>query len=191
MMKVNNLRPLLAGQSPETPRDVTEANLAVYFGSKTFISYLLPKERLLINGIPYKPLNSNIPLIMKTNDITAIFTDVVIQNETCSGLLSVGTLYPVKRPTYAYNIEIYGEDFNSLERHIVRHLERIVDKAFGEVSLYIYVDEKLPPTTMDRLMSRYGAQNYAIQKSKSGKELTVRRVLFEDKDKSGQIFSRY
>ena len=160
---------------------VTEADIASYFGSQLCVAYLFPHERILVNGIPYRMMNSNIPLIMGNRKFTEMYTDVAIQNKTCSGLLSIGTVYPVKIPNYAYNIEIYGGDYSSLEDHICRHLRRVMDKAAGNVSIYVFVDpDKSLPKPIDEIMAKYGVKKYPTKVSKTGEELVMKRVLFED-----------
>ena len=161
----------------------TEKDLTSYFECYESVSYLFPSGRILVNAVPYRMMGSNVRLIMENaGKFTEMYTNVAKRNQTYTGLLSVGTVYPVKIPNYAYNIELYGEDFSSLEEHICRHLKRITDRTYGIVSIYVFVDpdKRLLPQLISEIMGKYGVTKCKPTLSKTGEELTTERVVFED-----------
>ena len=159
---------------------VTDAILSTYFASENIRSYLFPHERILVNSIPYRLLSNNIPLIMDNySGMTEIYSDVVACSSGCTGLLSVGTVYPVKQPTFAYNIEIYGDDSNRLEQHILRHLKRIIDITYGKISIHVVVDENVSKSTVDEVMLQYGVIKDTMGISPDTEEPIMKRVLYE------------
>ena len=167
---------------------VTGDTLTTYFNTERYSQYLFPHERMLVNSCPYKLMECNIPIIMGNSDITEIYTDFRAGNEEYRGLLSVGTVYPVIRPSYAYNLEIYGEDNDSLETHIQRHLKRMVDKAAGDTSLFVCINDKLSDQIIDQIFAKYKIQRYRLGKSNNSETDNVKRVLYEA---SGARKSRY
>ena len=159
---------------------ITGKNLSKYFASEEISSYLFPHKRILVNATPYRLMESNIPLILENSDVTKIYTNVEnTSNNECSGLLSVGTVYPVRRPSYAYNIEIYGEDRYSLESHIMQHLRHVIDRTIGDVSIHVAIDESMPQKVIDTIMSKYEIVREKLQESKADSNSVVKRVLLE------------
>ena len=159
---------------------ITDKNLSTYFASEKISSYLFPHKRILVNATPYRLMESNIPLILENSDITKIYTNVEsMSNDNCTGLVSIGTVYPVRRPSYAYNIEIYGEDRCSLESHIVQHLRHVMERTTGDVSIHVATDENMPQKVIDKVMSKYGIRRETLQGSKADSNSVVKRVLLE------------
>lgn len=156
---------------------VTDVILSEYFASNPIKKYLFPQGRILVNSIPYRPMSTNIPLILDKSGYTEIYSDVVLGNKECTGLLSVGTVYPVKRPKFAYNIEIYGDctSIKSLETHIARHLTRITEKACGKVSIHVVIDENVSRTTVDKVMLQYDK----VRTTTNAEEPKIKRTLYE------------
>ena len=158
---------------------VTDDVLSEYFTSETVRSYLFSQGRILVNSIPYRLMSENIPLILDNSGTTKIYSDVVLNQKGCTGLLSIGTVYPVKRPTFAYNIEIYGDCLNSLEAHIARHLTRIAEKAYGKVSIHVVIDENVSRTTVDKLMQQYGVLKDKDRTTTGTEQSEIKRTLYE------------
>ena len=176
---IDQLQQLIQPASMPKLEVVTDTILATYFASERISCYLFPHERILVNSIPYRLLSSNIPLIMKNSSITEIYSDVEVGDNGCTGLLSVGTVYPVKQPVFAYNIEMYGDDINSLEPHIFRHLKRMTQRTYGKISIHVVVDENMSHTTVDKVMMQCGVTKGSARLSTNAEEETLRRVLSE------------
>ena len=134
---------------------------------------------MLVNTVPYRLMRENIPLILDKSGFTEIYSDVVSGYNSCTGLLSIGTLYPVKRPKFAYNIEIYGDCVNSLETHISDHLKRIANKAYGKVSIHVVVGERFSRTKVDQIMLQYGVVTDKARTTSGQEEPAIKRTLYE------------
>ena len=158
---------------------VTDVILTEYFSTEAIKNYLFPEGRMLVNTVPYRLMRENIPLIMDKSGFTEILSDVVLgnNNNKCTGLLTVGTIYPVKRPKFAYNIEIYGDCVISLDAHIACHLERIANKAYGRVSIHVVVGDKVSRTQVDKVMLQYGVVTDKARITSGQEEPVIKRTL--------------
>ena len=138
------------------PIVVTDDLLVSYIRSKTISQYLFPKNRIVVNSAPYRVLESNIPLLKEQGDMTVILSDVNTDSRSTQGILSIGTIFPVRNPSYAFNIDIYGSDYPSIRAHIVKHLLRLKDIMPELTSIYVYVDEDFPFEVIDKIFLEFG-----------------------------------
>ena len=153
---------------------VTDGQFVGYIRSPTASQYLFPKDRIVVNSVPYRVMEANIPAIREQKDITAIYSDVNFNYLNIpSGVLSIGSLYPVPKPAYAYNIELYGSDFDSIRSHIVKHLERLKEKTSGLTSIFVFVDKDFPFDGVDEILLDFGMQR------KPWREQLTKRLMFE------------
>ena len=81
-----------------------------------------------------------------------MFTDVHTQCGKQRGLISFGTSYKVPAFSCSYNINIYGNDINSFERHVQQHLSRLKQKTEDTAAVTLFVDATFPG---DRTISQY------------------------------------
>ena len=134
-------------------------NLATYFNSSDISRYLFPHQRIMVDIVPYKLMESNIPLM---NDFssghTKAYTDVREENGGIRGMLSFGTLFRAQKVSYVYGIEIYGTDVSSVQRHIVRHLSELQQSANGSVCLMLFVQDDFPQNIADEICFKYGME---------------------------------
>ena len=138
---------------------ITDDQLGGYIRSQTACQYLFPKDRIVVNSVPYRVIEANIPAIREGKDITAIYSDVNFDYlNTPKGVLSIGSLMPVPNPAYAYDIELYGSDYDSIRSHIVRHLLRLKSKTSDLTSIFVFVDEDFQFGVIDNIMSDFGMQ---------------------------------
>ena len=106
--------------------------------------------------MPYKLLSSNVPLMRGPGDVTAIFSDVRIDNNQSAGLLSFGTLYQVNgRDKFRCTIEMYGTDVSSLKKHAVAHLKRIVQNANDVTSIGMFIDKTISTEIVDEIFKEF------------------------------------
>ena len=163
--------------------EVTENLLLTYFTKQHLHQYLFPKDRILVNSVPYRLMESNIPLIFSNKKFMnmCIRTDVGTRGDNYKGLLSIGTGYPVPRPSFAYNIELYGEDNDSLEKHIMYHLKSMSSLKVETISLYVCFDEKLSQQRISEIFSKYNIPRQILGKTKeTGLDITfAKRALLE------------
>ena len=146
----------------ETVDDVFQIpfdDLVAYFRSSDVTSYLFPSGRIMVDIVPYKLLASNID-IMKTysSHHTVAFTDVRIENGSARGVLSFGTLFRAQKVSYVYGIEFYGTDVISVQRHIIKHMTELKQRAYGEVCFMMFVQNDFPRKLADELCLKYGME---------------------------------
>ena len=163
------------------PIVVTDDLLVSYIRSKTISQYLFPKDRIVVNSVPYRVLESNIPLLKEQGDMTVILSDVNTNSSSPQGILSIGTIFPVRNPSYAFNIEIYGSDYPSIRAHIVKHLIRLKDIRPKLTSVYVFVDEDFPFAVVDKIFLEFGISRTIFR-------VFTKRYMFE---KLLQPASRY
>ena len=138
---------------------VTDSQFAGDIRSQTASQYLFPKGRIVVNNVPYRVMEANIPAIREQKDITVIYSDVNFDYLGIpKGVLSIGSLYPVPKPAYAYNIELYGSAFDSIRSHIIRHLLRLKEKTLDLTSISVFVDEDFQFDVIDKILSDLGMQ---------------------------------
>ena len=155
--------------------EVTDSQLAAYINLESSRQYLFPKDRIVVNSVPYKVMESNIPVIREQKDLTVIYSDVRFNFlKVPRGMLSFGTSFPVHNAAHAYNIELYGSDsVENVRHHIVKHLLRLKEKTCEPTSVFVFVDEDFPFDIVDKVMLDLG-----IQKRLWHKQMT-KRMMFE------------
>ena len=117
----------------------------------------------MVDVVPYKLMESNIALMNDySGDHTKAYSDVRLDNGVAMGMLSFGTLFRAQKVSYVYGIELYGSDVNSVQRHIVRHLSELQQKANGSVCVFLFVQDDFPQQVADDICKKYGMkrENY-------------------------------
>ena len=166
-------------QSVTTITEVSEDLLKSYIQSEEAKKYLFPHNRIIVNWIPYRLMTSNVPLMALSSSTTYIYTDVNISSCTYSGLLSVGTLYPVKEPSFLYNLDIYGRNSQSLRSHLVKHLVILKEKTIGVTNVLLFADGGIPPEHIIEEFKELGFILYQWQGQKNAKQIWNVQLLFE------------
>ena len=128
---------------------ITDLHLSLYFKSKVICDYIGPEGRLIVDLVPYKLTDVNIPLMTEPKEYSVIYSDIHEDRGHCSGLLSVGMVYPVPRPQHKYSLEIFGKDVASLRLHIIKHLMRVKEKTTGMTAMLVYVPVTFDLETVD------------------------------------------
>ena len=123
----------------------------------TYSAYLFPEDRVIIDFEPYRLLASNVPLINQPAGVREVFTDVHIQSGKHKGLLSFGTSIRVPAFSTRLTIDVYGNDTDSFERHVLKHLSRLKHKTEDTAAATLFVDETFPVEMVDEVLQRYGA----------------------------------
>ena len=119
-------------------------------------SYLFPKDRIIVDWVPYRAILANIPLFRWTPNRMKMLSDVSLSEEEQKGLLSICTTFATKDPPYASNMDIFGTDATSLKGHVVYHLRNIRQKTKGEVSLIVYVDKDFDMIELEHVIQSVG-----------------------------------
>ncbi|KAL3854206.1 hypothetical protein ACJMK2_013484 [Sinanodonta woodiana] len=115
--------------------------VAEYFDTEVIRKHLFPEDRIVINWIPYRLLPSNLSLLECENTVCA--SDVQVCNRIVSGLLSIATFYTIRRPRYAYSLDLYGSDISSVRYHLLYHLKFIANELKDLACLSIVVGKEL------------------------------------------------
>ena len=161
---------------------VTEDLMSSYICCKPTRDYLFPCGRVLVDGVPFKLMQANVPLMFEQRAIQTIFSNVTCITETLDeykGLLSIGTIQRVKEPAYIYNIEIYGNDVTSLAKHLHKHLDVIKNRASDVACVFLFVLETVSEDIVDDIFFQYDiARKVWIDKSNNTPCLT-KRLVFE------------
>ena len=165
-----------------TITEVSDSLLTGYISTEVTKQYLFPADRVIIDYLPCKLLNSNLRFMKGPEDFTDIYTNVKVENSCVSGLLSCGTIYPCNGYDFHYTLEIFGTDTSSLKRHIVSHLEIIKKKAVGlsTIHLGLYIDKCFSQEIVEDIFSSYGVKRTeAIRKLQNSEFEEM--VLYEKK----------
>ena len=127
---------------------------------------------MLIDVVPYKMIDANIPFMMQPRQYMEVYSNIRISGDTCSGLLSFGLLFPIARPQYKYMLDIFGTDYESLKRHIVKHLLRLKRDTTGVTAMLIYVSNEFNVKKLDDVMTEFGIS----RQPQESQELQSRQV---------------
>ena len=158
--------------------DVTSELLKTCLQSEYRKSHLFPGKRISINSVPYKLMESNIPLIMNDSHTTA-FSNVDFESGSCKGLLSFGTLFRVQKFSYQYTVDIYGNDRDSVRRHVLRHLSELNRKASGSVCVLFPFQKELSPEHVDKIFLEFGSKRANMPGSEDANTWITCDFLFE------------
>ena len=113
-------------------------------------------------------------------DFTTIYTNVKVENDVVSGLLSCGTLYPCKEIDFHCTIEIFGTDKSSLKTHILNHLKIIKKNTSGILKIGLYIDESFPLEFIEDMFSSFGIKRTEADMAFTNSQI-AEIVLYEKK----------
>lgn len=119
------------------------------FGQKRVCQHLFPEDRVVVDWMPYRPMESNAELIM-TKRTTAIMSG----NSVDTLLLTFGNFFhaPVG---CVYNIEVYGLTDRS-EDHLVEHFKNIVARAVTDnIVIRCFAREKSKWDKINDVMKKF------------------------------------
>ena len=137
---------------------VSDETLSGYFKSTEICHYLSPQEHMVVDWVPLKMIDSNIPFMNGPEGYTNRFSDIRVENGKCRGLLSFGTTFKIQRPPVHCNLDIFGTDTQSLKEHIIRHLTLIRPKFQGVVGMLVYVQEDFDLQKLDTVFEELGVK---------------------------------
>ena len=134
----------------------TDTHLARYFKSHDISKYISPQGRMIVDMVPLKMISSNIRFMKGPEGYTSVFSDIRMENDKCAGLLSFGTVFPIPRPPFHCNLDIFGSDTKTLKQHILRHLMVMQGKVKGEVAILVMVQEDFDMDKLDGVFEDFG-----------------------------------
>ena len=120
-------------------------DVAKYINTECIRNYLFPYNRILVDMVPYKLLNSNTTRMQEiSGEHTRVFSDVTDGNNGTKGILSFGTLFKAQKVSFVSGIEIYGTDIDSIRKHIIKHMLALKKSTSGSVFMMFFIQENLP-----------------------------------------------
>ncbi|KAK3577190.1 hypothetical protein CHS0354_037530 [Potamilus streckersoni] len=139
-------------------KNVSVLEVKAYFDTEAIRKYLFPQDRMIVGLVPYRLLSSNLALLDKKNIVCV--SDVKVDDEIVSGLLSIATFYKVSRPGYAYVLELYGTDMNSVRYHLLSHLDFIAKTLDDVVYILFFVDKQCQQEKISDVSAECGLVNW-------------------------------
>ena len=113
-------------------------------------------------------------------DFTTIYTNIKVESNRVSGLLSCGTIYPCNGYAFHCTLEIFGTDKSSLEKHIVSHLGAIKKRAAGLSRIGLYIDKQVSSEFIEDIFLRYGLKRTEDDRKFTNSEI-AEIMLYEKK----------
>ena len=137
-------------------QEISDLNLKEHFRSSDISKYLAPQGRLILNQVPFQLYPSNVPIMRGSEVRTHIYSDVRLNDAgRCGGLLSFGTHFKVKEPYFKYVLDLFGTDFQSLEKHLLAHLNNLRTKTVSPTVVLIFVSEHFDLQTLSVISEKY------------------------------------
>ncbi|KAL3854453.1 hypothetical protein ACJMK2_013721 [Sinanodonta woodiana] len=155
-------------------KNISVYQVKSYFDTESIRKYLFPEDRMIVEWVPYRLLSSNLALLDKKN--TVCVSDVKVDDEIVSGLLSIGTFYKASRPGYAYCLDLYGTDMSSVRDHLLSHLGCIAKMLDDIVYVLVFVDNRCEKEKLSYVSAEFGLVNWIDSHYKS-----TLQCLFESK----------
>lgn len=130
--------------------------LTTYIHSEALSKYLFPHGRVIVDFVPFRLIDSNVPFMTEPSKFLEVFSDVRTEADAYKGLLSFGSIYKVKAVPYKYSLDIYGTDCNSLKVHLVKHLMRMKQKATGTTAFVVTLNETFRSEIVEEILKQLG-----------------------------------
>ncbi|XP_046362223.2 histidine N-acetyltransferase-like [Haliotis rufescens] len=158
------------------PHRVTASDMSAIISSGSICRTLFPDGRVFLHCKPYKLVASNIRHFMHKTLILASVDGSCLPcgNHACAeetestnygghsnqfleniALFSIGDFYHQKSGLH-YNIELYGDDLESLPEHLSRHISYIKSIATPSVDLVVHTHVRADVRCIDDVMNKYG-----------------------------------
>ena len=160
-------------------RNISDSELSTYITSNKISKYLFPSDRLIVNFVPFRLIETNVKLIRDPMKFTEIFSDLSTENDSCSGLLSFGIVYPIEAVPYRYEINMFGADLGSFNAHIIKHLQRLKNTSRGCSIVVVVLDERFPSAMVNSVLQDFGGLKQTHPSVKSQDPYYTVEYLFE------------
>ena len=159
--------------------NISDTALETLITSEETKQYLFPSERVVVDTVPYQPIKTNVPILRGPNGSTIVFSDVRNASGAYTGLLSFGTLYRVKQPSFQYTVELYGKDETSLGNHIMSHLKNLIEQVDGETYMVFYLEKHIQIENVDKALEGCGIKRTFVRDPVTSKILFTEQFLYE------------
>ena len=154
---------------------IDENELEKYFLTVKLRQYLFPSRRLLLDYVPYDIIKQNIPLLKGRN--VEFFSDVKLNGNDVTGLLTAGSSYKCNNPPQSYTIDVFGSDENNLEKHVAFHIKRAIKLSQEPICLQIFITKGHIAEELCRVLRKYTVAkcNWYVEGG-----LTIKTIVEED-----------
>ena len=166
--------------------EVTDSLLSTFISFSAIKQYLCPEERIIVDYLPCKLLESNTCFMKGPEDFTTRLSDIQVVDDHCTGLLSFGTVYPCKENTIFHcTLEIYGTDESSVRSHVKKHLSVVKQKAVkagihkAMVRFLASVERGMSGEVFDKAFTEFNATKVTWKDFNLPKEMYVESFLWE------------
>ena len=163
---------------------VSDMNLSLSFKSKSTREYIAPSGRMLVDLVPYDMADFNIKSMQEPKEYKVIYSNIRVHGSLYSGLLSIGTVFPISNPQYKYMLDIFGSDKASLRTHLIKHLMRLKDKTNGVTAVLVYLPDDFDLDMVDALFDEFGINRKPYKSVKSPKLKSQQLYAFESSQQS-------
>ena len=160
-------------------KDISDNELSTYITSPGISTHLFPSDRIIVNFVPFRLIDTNIQFMRGPMKFTKVFSDIRTTSDGYEGLLSFGILYEVQVVPYRYEINMFGSDLRSFKAHVVKHLERLKDTAHGSSHVVVALDERFPPDMVKSVFKDLGGLQQKHPTIKSPGPYYAVQYLFE------------
>lgn len=174
-----------SSKSLDTPIGVlklaNDDDIIMYLSTDAIKQYLFPKNRLIVNWVPYRDIVTNIPLL-RSGKRTRICSDVSIREDgQVKGLLSFSTTTEYKNPTFACVLDIYGTDTTKLKDHVVSHILYAQDLTKGGATTFVvFVKPTFDMDVLGKVCGDVGLRRSEWRDSEHPEMIVSEQYLFEN-----------
>ena len=140
---------------------VSDQHLIGLFNDSRIRDYIAPEGTLLVNWVPLKPLEHNIPYIRGTEGSAKIYSDLKLNESDHSGLLSFGTQYRAplgSNFSIVLVLDLHGNDTLSIRKHLIRHLADIMDSSDNKFAVYVTIPPGMDFSEINETLKQYYVQ---------------------------------
>ncbi|XP_045216533.2 probable N-acetyltransferase 16 isoform X2 [Mercenaria mercenaria] len=164
----------------KTLNNPSDEDIKHFFSSPAIRKYLFPKERIIVDWVPYRLTEANISLLCWSGKRTKVFSDISVDTDgSVRGLLTFSTIIPVKRPAYNCNFDIYGTDTATLKDHVISHMRYIRVKTIDSTSLLVLVEPDFNIHALEDVFREIGMQRSEWRDSENPDNIYSYQLLFE------------
>lgn len=160
----------------------TDDDMKMYLSTDAVKHYLFPKNRLIVNWVPYRDIATNVPLL-RAGKRTMICSDVFIREDGhVNGLLSFSTTSQCREHTFVCMLDIYGTDTTKLRDHVVSHIIYSRDLTRdGATTFMVFVEPTFDMDVLEKVFGDVGLKRSEWRDSENAELIYSEQYLFERK----------
>ncbi|CAG2192928.1 unnamed protein product [Mytilus edulis] len=142
----------------ERTKVLNQKDLIQTIKDQDFYSQMFKDNRLIIDTVPYRLIESNIPMIlMERTKAVASYLD-----DNKKSIITFGSYFKLSNGELFCNLDIYGDVGNALAHHICIHIQHFVEHITDIFTIEVRCHEPLP--IIDKAMSKNGLMLVSVGK---------------------------